>query len=341
LAYTVSRNDRWFVVVDGKEGEVFDSVGRPKFSPDSRHSIYNAAVGERAHLVVDGRKSASFPGSWDELFSGDSKKIISIQNSAEGNNVHTVVITDLTFGSRREQALDAILFIYNNERNRIAAIGLDKEKHRLIELSIEKPEQVKRGQVYNNIDLHTFGPDGVSVAYVADKEGKRILVLNGREELLPEGAPVNWPAVRPDGKAAGIILAGKDGQFFHQAFENSGRKTKAYEEAGQPLYSPDGSRFAFVAKRGKDVFMVVSGKEGPAYDMVVSPQFSTDGRFLIYRARKDGQRFVVVADADGKTLREHPRYELVFPVVVTGDGASVAYGVKNGEKLEQIVEKLP
>jgi len=32
---------------------------------------------------------------------------------------------------------------------------------------------------------------------------------------------------------------------------------------------------------------------------------------------------------------------LVFPVVVTGDGASVAYGVKNGEKLEQIVEKLP
>jgi hypothetical protein len=147
-------------------------------------------------------------------------------------------------------------------------------------------------------------------------------------------------AARPDMKAAAVIMADKGGYYFHQVFAAAGGKPVKYDEASTPLYAPDGSRAAFIAKRGKRIFMVVNGRECPAYDIVVSPQFSPDGRFLVYRARKDGKRFVVVADADGKTLREHPQYEMVFPVVFTDDGKSVAYGVKDGQKLVWMVERL-
>jgi len=74
--------------------------------------------------------------------------------------------------------------------------------------------------------------------------------------------------------------------------------------------------------------------------MVVSPIFSPDEKFLVYRARKDGKRFVVVADTRGKTITQQPSYEQVFQPVFTADGKSVAYGVKDGNKLIWKVEKL-
>ncbi len=48
----------------------------------------------------------------------------------------------------------------------------------------------------------------------------------------------------------------------------------------------------------------------------------------------------MVADANGKTISQHPAYEQVFPVTFTSDGKSVAYGVKDGQKLIWKVEKL-
>ncbi len=45
-------------------------------------------------------------------------------------------------------------------------------------------------------------------------------------------------------------------------------------------------------------------------------------------------------DANGKTITQHPSYEQVFQPVFTADGKSVAYGVKNGNKLIWKVENL-
>ncbi len=85
---------------------------------------------------------------------------------------------------------------------------------------------------------------------------------------------------------------------------------------------------------------MANGKEGPVFDRVVTPLFSPDGTLLVCCARKDGRRFVVVADAGGKTVRRHQAYEQVFPVTFTSDGKSVAYGVKDGNKLIWKVEKM-
>ena len=339
-AYVAAVGEKWCIAADGKEGRLFDGVGTPRFSPDSRHILYNAADRGQGHLVVDGTVSASFPSSWDELFSGDSKKVISIQNSADHDTVHRVVIYDLSLKKLWEKELNAILFVFNKARNRIAAIGLVNGMQQLVEFSLDNPDTVNKGQVYKEIHGHSFGPDGVSVAYAADKGEKLAVVLNGKEEMLPDGARADQPVVRPDGKAAGIILADKGGFSFHQAFVSGGRKPKKYQEAGQPVYSSDGKGYAYIARQDQRFFVVVSGKEGPVFDMVVTPMFSPDGKYLVYRARNDGKRFVVVADAIGKTVSQHPAYEQVFQPVFTDDGKSVAYGVKDGNKLVWKVEKL-
>jgi WD40 repeat protein len=86
--------------------------------------------------------------------------------------------------------------------------------------------------------------------------------------------------------------------------------------------------------------VVVNGVEGAAFDRVISPKFSPNGKYLVYRARKDGKRFVVVAKKGGKIIRQHPAYEQVFDVEFTADGKSVAYGVKDGQKLVWQVESL-
>lgn len=340
-AFVARVGGKYCVVADGKEGRIFDNVGFPRFSPDSRHIVYNATDSGRGRLVVDERVSEPFPSNWDELFSGDSKKVISIQNSAAQDTMHRVVIYDLLLQNRREIELNASYFIYNKGKDRIAAIGLDQGKQQLLTFAVENPEKVNKGRFYDRIFNHTFGPDGVSVTYLAVKGGKLAIVLDGKEEMLPEGDPIDIPAVRPDGKAAGILLADKGGHFFHQAFSVGSTKPKKYHEAGQTVYSNDGKQHAYLARRDKHVFTVVNGEEGPAFDMVIAPMFSPDGKFLVYRARKDGKRFVVVADADGKTPHKHPAYEQVFMPVFTADGKSIAYGVKDGEKLIWKVEKLP
>jgi hypothetical protein len=340
-AYAAQVGDKWCVVVDGREGSLFDAVGYPKFSPDSRHIVYNATMNGKGHFVVDDTVSKAFPSSWDERFTGDSKRVILIENSETDDSLHRVVISDLALRKQRVKELRAILFVYNRDNSRIAAIAEKDGKKRIIDLSIDRLDAVNEGPLYNEVGYHTFGADGVSLAYVAERDGKLYLVLNGKEELLPDSGMPGQPSVRPDGKGAGIILTVKEGSFFHQGFIGDHAKRKKYQGAGQPVYGSDNRRYAYIAQQGKRFFAVVNDKEGPAFDIIVTPMFSPDGKVLVYRARKDGKRFVVVSDLEGKVLRQYPPYEEVYDTVFTADGKAVAYGVKDGQKLIWKVEKLP
>jgi Tol biopolymer transport system component len=138
----------------------------------------------------------------------------------------------------------------------------------------------------------------------------------------------------------GVLLTSQNRFFLHQSFFNSTKKGKKYDEAADLAYSKDARHYVYAARKGENWFVVVNGKEGPAFDRVVTPVFSPDSRYLIYRARKDGKRFVVVADTGGKTIKQHPAYEQVFQTLITADGKSIAYGVKDGKKLIWKVEKL-
>lgn len=339
FAHGVRLGEQWAMAIDGREGELFDEVGEPVFSPDSQHVAYEARRGDKWHIVLDGKMSSGCQSYYDKpVFSSDSSKIFYIENTADPLKKRFIV-SDPGLKKQHIRDFSGSAVVVSEDRTRVAAVLETGKNKKLIEFSFAEPDKLREGPYYTDIAYIGLGTDGTSLAYAAMKEQTRVLILNGREEPLPDGDPSS-PAIRPDKKGAGLIIASEDGSFLHQAVFQDGTKKKRYDAASELTYSSDSSRYAYVARKGKAVFVVMNGKEGLAFDMVVAPMFSPDGKFLIYRARKAGKRFVVVADAEGKVIRQHPSYEMVFQPVFTSDGKSVAYGVKDGNQLIWKVEKL-
>jgi hypothetical protein len=56
-------------------------------------------------------------------------------------------------------------------------------------------------------------------------------------------------------------------------------------------FSPDGTRAAYVGRRGKDYVVVVDGKEGPPFDIIGGLRFSADNRRFAYAGANVHQGF--------------------------------------------------
>lgn len=340
VAYSAPIGDKWRMVIDHREGVPSDEVGEPVFSPDSRHIAYKAKIGAKWHMVVDNTTGPGCKGiDGEPVFSADSTRV-AYAEQVDDNGTLRLVICDQGVMQLHVKEKSGALLLANGDKTRLAVIKSSGKKQSVIQFSFKQPDEVTEGPRYETISNLAFGSDGVSLSYVAEREGKRFLVLNGKEAPLPEGNLPAPPVVHPDGKGAGIIISAKSRYAFYQAFPGVGAKENDYDEASELVYSRDGNFHAYAARRDTGWFIVINGKEGPTYDRVVTPSFSPDGRHLVYRARKAGKRFVVVADANGAVLRQHRSYEMVFPPVFIADGMSVAYGVKDGRKLIWKVEKL-
>lgn len=131
--------------------------------------------------------------------------------------------------------------------------------------------------------------------------------------------------------------------IFFQTMQSDGSNTKQYEQMKELVYGMDSKgsvSSAFTVKKGEKWLVVLNGKEGPDFDMVVTPMFSPDGSKLVYRARRGDKRLVVITDVAGNTARYMAEYDMVFMTVFTDDGKSVGYGVKEGNQLIWKVDKL-
>jgi WD40 repeat protein len=339
IAYGALLGDKWRMVIDGSEGEIFDEVGEPVFSPDGQHVAYEAKRGEKWRIVADNYSSTECPSYYDNpVFSADSTKILVIENVADSQK--RLVVSDLSFSKKSVKNSIGSMIVPSGDKTRIAAIIEKGPKKRVVEFSFAEPDTVKEGKLYDDIRHLVVDKKGNSVAYVAEQGGARFMVLNGKEERLPDGDLTLPPVIRPDQKGAGVLWFSKGRSYLLQAFQRDGIQEKSYEETSDLVYSGDGSQHAYAARNGKSWFVVVNGKEGPAFDKVVTPVFSPDGRVLVYRARKDGKRFMVVSDSSSKVINQHPPYEMVFPPVFTAGGKAVAYGVKDGRQFIWKVETL-
>lgn len=131
--------------------------------------------------------------------------------------------------------------------------------------------------------------------------------------------------------------------ILFQTVQSDGSHTKQYEQMKELVYGMDSKgsvSSAFVVKKGEKWLVVLNGKEGPDFDMVVTPMFSPDGSKLVYRARRGDKRLVVIVDVAGNTTRYLTEYDMVFMTVFTDDGKSVGYGVKERNQLIWKVDKL-
>jgi hypothetical protein len=340
LAYQALADGTWRMVLDGVEGKGHAEVQGAVFSPDGAHLAYQAKDGEAWHLVVD--SAVSGPSKTPCLgpeFSADSMRIAWLAD-VDDLGFGRLVVSDLAFTSPQQVEARAADLRASDDRTGFAAIASSGEKGRAVAVPFDRPDQARRGPIFDAIWTPVLGRGGASLAYLAQRGGQRYAVVDDQEEPLLPGEVIDPPVIRPGRKALGLIMVAGGSVRLHQAFAPGEPDGALFESAESLTSSSDGSRLAYVAQRKDRWFLVVDGHEGPPFDRAVAPRFSPDGRLLVYRARQQGRRFMVVADVGAKTVRQHPAYEQVFPPQFTADGKSVAYGVKDGLRLRWVVEPL-
>ena len=81
-----------------------------------------------------------------------------------------------------------------------------------------------------------------------------------------------------------------------------GQEGKQYDGVGSPVFSPDGTRLAYLAKQADKWLIVVDGVDGKLYDDIryTSLTFSPDGQHVAYDVKQAGEEFVVVDGVEGK-----------------------------------------
>ena len=201
-------------------------------------------------------------------------------------------------------------------------------------------------------DIRFFvSPNGERVAYILRRDGKEILVCDGKEGPAWDSILYVGPYSRDskrlpyqtkkDGKAF-IVFAGEEEGVVPMIEEgrtvNSADRTplKSYKGIGSVTFSPDGKRLAFTAWRDGNQMVVCDGKEGKPYPEVFYPIFSPDGKSLAYWARSaDRKKYFVIRDEkEVAQLAGEPR--LAF----SPDGRQLACGTYFGGELYRFAEKV-
>lgn len=345
VAYSAFENDRYQVVVDDHEYGLYNEIGAPVFSPDSRHVAFECKIGPSWYINVDGLKSdPSEPFSSIPAFSQDSQTVIIYENGI-GNKSSRVGFSDLRFKKTVYKDIYGAALI-SNDKSRIAFVQQAGKQFKLISFSVNTPDVVSEGPLFDSIGEKKLSDDGSVAAYIGKRGAVSYIVLGDKEERLPVG-DYTWPlVVRPDNKSVGLFNVKEVGPrmvnaYFIETFTNNGAKNVSYVDATELTYSRDSRHYAYVVFKDDKSRIVLNGKEGAAFERIVSLQFSPDGKYLVCRARQNGKRFMVVIDTlSGNISKKHDVHERVFEPTFTDDGKSVAYGVQDGKKIMWVVERL-
>ena len=214
------------VMVDDRCGEIFDQiVTQPKFIDGTHAVFYEALTASHERFVVVGdRKYGNSGGGWDRtpgaVLSVNGKTVADAWNVAR-----------VQFGERGLTPLDEGHILVNGVDRK--AIGL--------------------------VDELALSPDGESLAYVAHRR------------LISEG---NRVAI------AGYVVVRGDraGQVWDQV------------QRGSLTFSPSGKSLAYVAHENREQYVVINEKKSEPFDLVLTPLiYSPDGSKLAFGARKGRQ----------------------------------------------------
>ena len=277
----VEPSGRWFVVVDGEEGERFDGIlpQTLQFSPDSRHVAYAASRGEGSFAVVDGVQGKEYRqiAKASLLFSPDSAR-----------RLYRLARRESDPRPRRGRV------------RRVRRSGIGKpllqsrwESYRLCGGAEWQDVRRCRWQgscAYDGIGASSpvFSPGSHHVAYAAGRDGKVVLVLDGGERRQHDSiGPGTGIVFSPDSQR--LAYAARCGDDWLLVLDD--KEQPRHEGIGNVSFSPDSRRIGYVAFRGgkNAAHVVVDGARGRVYDAIGEgpprfPLFSPDSRRVLYVA---------------------------------------------------------
>jgi Tol biopolymer transport system component len=142
---------------------------------------------------------------------------------------------------------------------------------------------------------------------------------------------------------AGCHVAKVEGERGKGVFvRRDGQRGKAYEDIAHPVFSPDGSSLAYAVRGTSDSIFVVNEQEGPRFEEVMPDTFvfSDDGKRHAYLAKRGGRIVAVVdgqsqpeGDGDMQPFFQPPKFAQA--PTFSADGSSVGY-IESSQALKKM-----
>lgn len=330
------------LMVDGTPKHDFGNNDNFWFTPDSKHFISTFSERDVKYLAIDGKINKTVTIEQGVELSPDSSLLAFSTKSSGGNT--KFIISDLLLKnmSTFENCGDSILA---SKDAALLAVRCSEGSGN----SIKVIDFLKRSVVFENkfngtvtqIDFSPYNRS-LSFTYFVNEKEKHVVYSNNDEKIPAPDDFMTAPVVLSEPASVGVVIGDAYKVRFYRAFQKQNKNGKLYAYISDLVSSSDGRNHAYIATDINDekMHIVVNGHEGPKFDKLVTPAFSPDGKTLVYRAREAGKRFMVISDLNGKIMQRHKAYDMLFQPVFSADGASVAYGVIDGNEIWWKVEKL-
>lgn len=293
---------RWSVVCDGKGGNAYDAIleKSPLFSPDSRHLAYGAAKAGEWFVVVDDNEEKHY----------------------EGIGVGSLSFSDDSSRFAYAAFVRVRLSFWRRPLKSFVVIDAHEEKQ------------------YDVVDAPKINSDGQCLAYRAELDGRRFVVVNGTEGKKYDGILEGTPVISPIGHH--VAYGARIGNKHFVVLD--GQEGTRYDGIGERTltFSPNGEKVAFMAGIGGKFLMVVDNKEQKPYDGIGTPPiFSSDGSscaYGAYGATTGKHCFIVLNGEEGK------RYDALVTIgggtLVFDDPSTVHYLAIRGKEILAVTEAL-
>ena len=354
LCYEAELGDKEVPVCNGGDGPLFDDLEFLRMSPDGAHVLVAGKVQGMYRVYLDGKQVRETPNRmWEGAVSWDGKGawIERGRDPRTGAEFAMVVTADGAEG----QKYPAIHGIPQFTRNR-AELFYIAEKEGGNRFLIRDGEELKPTMGYGY--KFSVTPDGAFYAFVAHvDDATRSMVVNGK--IGPDFDDIWDPATfSPDGqrhvyaakkgseaflvvddqvvshgfgslKSISGVTFNVDGSRWAAGFQLNDDEYVVVVDGkeigrgqGSPrqiVFSPDGTRVAWLERQKRSWRAYLDGKPGPEGQEIFDeapPQFSADGRHLVYftRDNKDKKMRVVVFGGEDRV------HDIIPPKAVFAKG---------------------
>jgi WD40 repeat protein len=307
MAVTVPKGSKSVIMVDGVEGPRFDSrVNQIIFSPDGKRHAYVAVSGTDGILVLDGKEVAreplidNTPPYHFLVFSPGGKRFAYQRNERETKGAFRWLVMD---GKQGDKVSAIQNLVFSPDETRFAYIA-GHEADKGGQTLVVDGKNVGRQGVNPQ-----FSPDGKTVVTVGHTPNESMLLMNGKAGSRAKSirgvhmstGGINLLVLGNMSQAG----QGGPGEFLGA----SGKKIAGSDcqTIQWVKFSPDGKRYAALCSAGPGIeYLIIDGKKGENYQGITEFEFSPDSSRYTYMARGSSGGFRIV---DGEESQGYNTYQ--------------------------------
>lgn len=296
----------------------FREIREITFSKDGRHVAYEAVVGDKSIVVLDGKEGKQYDNIFDITFSDDGEKLVYIGRL---DNKSFIILNGEEY-KREDGHIRGIAF--SPDGNLIA--------YELYTIPGRRSLLVVGDQIFEDFDSH----GSFSESFTFSQDSKKAAWVN--RDLSSETGRCGW--FRSTKMEAGVK---KCVNYYITTIDLNSQKVsplngKLYDSIDGLVFSQDGRKLFYHATRGERTtadhsifhrnFFGVNDYETELLNKQGSSPFSinTDGQFVYIAYDDAGNDFLTIGE---KEFQLDYNYSLVTAIVLSPDGKRNAFGVQN------------